>query len=119
LFPVGQFLKIFSETILPNKATFYGKVLWEVGGLLRFPHFIPIGQKTWSPWEILVSDWLKFKKIFSSDTRRHKELLLCRNYVWEILYKLTYFVLIIQVNMVHRQFLLVMGQLKKIFSKTI
>ena len=31
-------------------------------GPLRFPRFISIGQKTWSPWAILVSDWLKFKK---------------------------------------------------------
>ena len=31
-------------------------------GPLRFPYFIPGGQKTWSPWAILVSDWLKFKK---------------------------------------------------------
>jgi hypothetical protein len=27
-----------------------------------FPHFIPIKQKTWTPWAILVSDWLKFIK---------------------------------------------------------
>jgi hypothetical protein len=29
---------------------------------IRLPHFILIGQKTWSPWAILVSHWLKFKK---------------------------------------------------------
>ena len=28
---------------------------------IRLPHFIPIGQKSWSPWAILVSVWLKFK----------------------------------------------------------
>jgi hypothetical protein len=27
---------------------------------IRFPRFIP---KTWSPWAILVSDWLKFKDL--------------------------------------------------------
>jgi len=31
-------------------------------GPLRFPHFTPIGQRTWSPWAILISDWLKFNK---------------------------------------------------------
>jgi hypothetical protein len=43
--------------------------------VLRFPNFIPIGKKTWSPWAILVSDWLK--KIFSSETRKHNEFFLC------------------------------------------
>jgi hypothetical protein len=35
-------------------------------------------------WAILVSDWLKIKKILSSETRtrKHNELLLCRNDVW-------------------------------------
>jgi len=56
----------------------------------RFPHFIPFGQKTWSPWAILLSDQLKLKKI-SSETRRDNELLLCRNDVWEILYKISIF----------------------------
>jgi len=47
-------------------------------GPLRFPHFILIGQNKWSPWAILVSDWLKFKKS-SPETRRHNEMLLCRD----------------------------------------
>ena len=47
--------------------------------VLRFPNFIPIGKKTWSPWAILVSDWLK--KIFSSETRKHNEFFLCST-VW-------------------------------------
>jgi hypothetical protein len=29
---------------------------------IKIAHFILIGQKTWSPWAILVSDWLKHKK---------------------------------------------------------
>jgi hypothetical protein len=44
---------------------------------LRFPHFFPVGQKTWSLWEILVSV-LKLKK--SSPLKlENNELLLCRN----------------------------------------
>ena len=38
------------------------------------------------------SDKLKFKKkFFSSETRWHNELFLCRNDVWEILYKIYIF----------------------------
>jgi hypothetical protein len=33
-----------SETILPNKGTFYRKHIWKV--VIRFPRFIQIGQKT-------------------------------------------------------------------------
>jgi hypothetical protein len=29
---------------------------------IKIAHFILIGQKTWLPWAILVSDWLKHKK---------------------------------------------------------
>ena len=75
---IGRFLKIFfSVTTWVNEVKFYRKHLWNV--IYKIPHFIPIGQKTWSPWAILVSDLLKCKKIFSSETRRHNELLLCRN----------------------------------------
>ena len=56
-----------------------------------FPYFIPIGQKTLSPWTILVSDWLNLKNFFTCETRRHDELLLCRNDVWEVLYKIAIF----------------------------
>ena len=87
-FLVGRFLKLFSsENTWPNIAKFYRKYLLKV--LYQISHFIPIGQKTWSPWAIVVSDWLKFKK--SSETRRSHELLLCRNDVWEILYKIVIF----------------------------
>ena len=57
-----------------------------------FPYFIPIGQKTLSPWTILVSDWLNLTKFFTCETRRHDELLLCRNDVWEVCTKFQYFV---------------------------
>ena len=29
---------------------------------IKFPHFVPIGQQTWPPRAILVSDWLIFQK---------------------------------------------------------
>ena len=38
------------------KGSIYGR------SSITFPHFIPIGQKTWSQWLIHVSDGLKFKK---------------------------------------------------------
>ena len=72
--PLGQIKQNFTGSI-------YGR------SSIRFPYFIQIGQKTWSPWAILVSD--RLKKKFSSKTRRHNELLLCRNDVWEILYKIS------------------------------
>jgi hypothetical protein len=31
-------------------------------------HFVPFHQQIWPPRAILVSDWLLFKKIFSSET---------------------------------------------------
>ena len=81
-----DFFKSTPETTWPKKAKFtegiYGR------SSIRFLHFIQIGQKTWSPWVFLVSDWLKFKKIFSSETRWHNKLLLCRNDVRQILCKM-------------------------------
>jgi hypothetical protein len=32
---------------------------------IRIAHSVPIGQQTWPPQAILVSDWLISKKIFS------------------------------------------------------
>jgi hypothetical protein len=56
----------FSETAGPNKANFYRKHIRKV--LYKIPHFIPVGRKTWLPWAVLDSEWLKFEKIFSSET---------------------------------------------------
>ena len=90
MFLVDLSLKIFSsETTWPNKAKLYRKHLWKV--LYKIFSFWPDLTKTWSPWAILVSDWLKFKKFFSSRTRKNNELLLCRNDVWKILYKISIF----------------------------
>ena len=35
---------------------------------IKFLHFVPLHQQIWPPRAILVSDWLLFKKIFSSET---------------------------------------------------
>ena len=39
---------------------------------IKFPHFVPIGQQTWPPWAILVSDWLIFQK--SSPLKPHGQM---------------------------------------------
>jgi len=38
----------------PNKFKFDRKHIW------KFPHLVQIRKQAWPPWEILVSDWLKF-----------------------------------------------------------
>ena len=61
LFLVCRFMKIFSsETTFPNKAKFYRKYIWKF--LYKISLFRTDWTKTWSPWAILVSDSLKFKK---------------------------------------------------------
>ena len=35
---------------------------------IKFLHFVPFHQQIWPPRAILVSDWLLFKQIFSSET---------------------------------------------------
>ena len=35
---------------------------------IKFVHFVLIGQQTWPQLAILNSNWLKFSKIFSSET---------------------------------------------------
>ena len=75
LFLISQFLKIFSsKTIWPNKAKFYRKYLWRVLYKISSYHLVWIKNMV-----ILISDWLKFKQIFSFGTRMHNELLLCMN----------------------------------------
>jgi hypothetical protein len=75
LFLVGRFLKTFSETAWSNKTNFtriiYGS------SFIRFLPFSRWDKQTCLLWGILVSDWLKLKKIVSSKTRSHNELLLC------------------------------------------
>ena len=40
---------------------------------IKFLHFVPFHQQIWPPRAILVSDWLLFKKIFSSETAWQRE----------------------------------------------
>jgi hypothetical protein len=56
-----------SETAYPNEPKFSRKLLWKI--FYKYFSFHPDSTHTWSPWAILVFDWLKFK-IFSSETRR-------------------------------------------------
>jgi hypothetical protein len=44
---------------------------------------VQIGKQTLPPWEILVSDWQDIFFIFSSESARVNELLLCMIDVWE------------------------------------
>jgi hypothetical protein len=37
---------------------------------IKIAHFVPIGQQTWPPQAVLVSEWLISKKFFSSVKRK-------------------------------------------------
>ena len=55
-------------------------------------NLVPIRQQTWPPQEILISDWLISKKIFS-ETALPNESYLGRKHPWKILYiKIAHFV---------------------------
>jgi hypothetical protein len=58
-FLVGRFLKIFSSETTWQNCT--GSINANGRSSIGLLHNFPIGQKTWSSWTILVSDWLKFK----------------------------------------------------------
>jgi hypothetical protein len=58
---------------------------------IRFSHLILNGQKTSHHRQFLFLIGWNLKKIFSSETRRHNELLLYRNNVWKILFKISIF----------------------------
>ena len=54
---------------------------------IKFLHFVPFHQQIWPPRAILVSDWLLFKKIFSSETAWQNGAKLGRKHLCKILYK--------------------------------
>ena len=106
LFLVGRFLKIFCSVT-------FGQIMQHFIG---FPHFILIGQKTWSSWAIPVSDWLKFNK---SSPLKLGCTMNC--YFVRIMYgrsctKVPYFVLIIQLIWVPLAILVCNWPIKKRFS---
>jgi hypothetical protein len=49
-------------------AMFVGRMEPNVRSSIKFLHFVTFHQQIWPPRAILVSDWLLFKKIFSSET---------------------------------------------------
>ena len=66
---------------------------------IKFLHFIPFHQQIWPPRAILVSDWLLFKKIFSSETAWKNGAKLGRKHLCKILYKASSFGSIRPTNM--------------------
>jgi hypothetical protein len=66
---------------------------------IKFLHFVPFHQQIWPPRAILVSDWLLFKKIFSSETAWQNGANLGRKHLCKILYKASSFGSIRPTNM--------------------
>ena len=66
---------------------------------IKFLHFVPFHPQIWPPREILVSDWLLFKKIFSSKTAWQNGAKLGRKHLCKILYKASSFGSIRPTNM--------------------
>jgi hypothetical protein len=62
-------------------------------------HFVPIHLQIWPPRAILVSDWLLFKKLFSSETAWQNGAKLGRKHLCKILYKASSFGSIRPTNM--------------------
>jgi hypothetical protein len=69
------------------------------GEPIKFLHFVPFHQQIWPPRAILVSDWLLFKKIFSSETAWQNGANLGRKHLCKILYKASSFGSIRPTNM--------------------
>ena len=58
---------------------------------IKFLHFVPFHQQIWPPRSILVSDWLRFKRIFSSEIAWQNGANLGRKYLCKIFYKASSF----------------------------
>ena len=84
---------------------------------IKFLHFIPFHQQIWPPRAILVSDWLLFKKIFSSETAGQNGAKLGRKHLCKILYKTSSFGSIRPTNMATKIISFFwLANVKKIFS---
>ena len=84
---------------------------------IKFLHFVPFHQQIWPPRGILVSDWLLFKKIFSSETAWQNGANLGRKHLCKILYKASSFGSIRPTNMAAKiNSFFWLANLKKIFS---
>ena len=82
-----------------------------------FLHFVPFYQQIWPPRAILVSDWLLFKKIFSSETAWQNGAKLGRKHLCKILYKASSFGSIRPTNMAAKiNSFFGLANVKKIFS---
>ena len=80
-------------------------------------HFVPFHQQIWPPRAILVSDWLLFKKIFSSETTWQNGAKLVRKHLCKILYKASSFGSIRRANMAAKiNSFFWLANVKKIFS---
>jgi hypothetical protein len=107
LAPFGQAVseKIFLTLANQKKelilvAMFVGRMEPNVCKVLyTFLHFVPFHQQIWPPRAILVSDWLLFKQIFSSETAWQNVAKLGRKHLCKILYKASSFGSILPTNM--------------------
>ena len=80
----------------PNLAEAESIYIWSS---IKFLHFVPFRQQIWPPRAILVSDWLLFKRIFSSETAWQNGAKLGRKHLCKILYKASSFGSIRPTNM--------------------
>ena len=84
---------------------------------IKVLHFVPFHQQIWPPRAILVSDWLLFKKIFSSETAWQNGAKLGRKHLCKILYKASSFGSIRPTNMAAKiNSFFWLANIKKIFS---
>ena len=84
---------------------------------INFFHFVPFHQQIWPPRAFLVSDWLLFKKIFSSETAWPNGAKLGRKHLRKILYKASSFGSIRPTNMATKiNSVFWLANVKKIFS---
>jgi hypothetical protein len=95
-----------ASVVHPLNFSYFNLLLWNnlavsiyVRSSIKFLHFVPFHQQIWPPRAILVSDWLLFKKIFSSETVWQNGAKLGRKHLCKILYKASSFGSIRPTNM--------------------